>query len=69
MPKIGDNVGIYVGARILGGITVGDRSLIGANCVVTRDVPPDSVVVVAPARVLPKSLSRIGRPDSAREAS
>jgi serine O-acetyltransferase len=67
MPRIGDNVDIYVGARILGGVTVGDRSLIGANCVITKDVPSDSVVVVAPARVLPKTLSRIGRPAAAQE--
>jgi serine O-acetyltransferase len=58
-PKIGNNVDIYVGARILGGITIGDRSMIGANCVVTRDVPPGSVVAPPPVRIIPRSLSPI----------
>ena len=69
-PKIGDNVDIYVGARILGGVTIGDRSLIGANCVITKDVPPDSIVVSAPSRVLPRSLSRIGEaPDQPKTSA
>jgi serine O-acetyltransferase len=68
-PKIGNHVDIYVGARILGGVTIGDRSLIGANCVITKDVPPDSVVVSAPSRVLPRSLSRIGEAPGAPAAS
>ena len=38
-PKIGNNVDIYPGACILGGITIGDRSMVGANCVVTRASP------------------------------
>jgi len=56
-PKIGNNVDIYPGARVLGGIVIGDNSMIGANCVVTKDVPPDSVVVAAPGRTIPRSLS------------
>lgn len=56
-PRIGNNVDIYVGARILGGVTVGDNSMIGANCVVTRSVPPGSVVLAAPSQVIPRSLS------------
>ena len=54
-PKIGNNVDIYPGARVLGGIVIGDRSLIGANCVVTRDVPPESIIIPAPSRVIPRS--------------
>lgn len=61
MPKIGNNVDIYPGARVLGGITVGDRSMVGANCVVTRDVPPDSIFLAAPGRVMPRSLSPVAR--------
>jgi len=57
LPTIGSNVDIYVGARVLGGVTVGDRSMIGANCVVTRDVPPGSVVAPPPIRIIPRSLS------------
>lgn len=58
-PKIGKNVDIYVGARILGGVVIGDGSMVGANCVVTRDVPPSSVIMVAPAKVIPRSLSPV----------
>ena len=54
-PEIGKNLDIYVGARVLGGMVVGDGSMVGANCVVTRDVPAGSVVVPAPNRVIPRS--------------
>lgn len=57
VPRIGHHVDIYVGARVLGGITIGDDAMIGANCVVTRDVPAGSVVLVAPCKVLPRALS------------
>lgn len=60
-PKVGNNVDIYVGARILGGVTVGDRCMIGANCVVTRDVPSDSVVSATPTRIMPRSMSVVSR--------
>ncbi|RZJ86585.1 MAG: sugar O-acetyltransferase [Brevundimonas sp.] len=49
---IGDDVWIGGGAIVLAGVTVGDRSVIGAGAVVTRDVPPDVVVVGNPARVV-----------------
>jgi serine O-acetyltransferase len=58
-PKIGNQVDIYVGARVLGGIAIGDRCMIGANCVVTRNVPEGSVVVTAPSRIIPRSLSMV----------
>src|SRR2546422_9293966 len=44
-------VSIGSGAVILGGITIGERALIGAGAVVTRDVPADAVVAGVPARV------------------
>ena len=59
VPKIGNKVDIYPGARLLGGIAIGDGCMIGANCVVTRDVPAGSVVVVAPSRIIPRSLSMV----------
>jgi serine O-acetyltransferase len=60
-PRIGNNVDIYPGARVLGGVVIGDRSMIGANCVVTRDVPPESIMLAAPGRVMPRSLSPVAR--------
>ena len=50
-PSISDNVVIGAGAKVLGPITVGKNSKIGANSVVTRNVPSNTVVVVIPARV------------------
>lgn len=60
-PKIGNHVTIYPGARLLGGIVIGDRSMIGANCVVTKDVPSGSIILAAPSRVIPRSLSMQAR--------
>lgn len=51
-PTIEDDVEVGCGARILGPIRVGARSVIGANSVVLSDVPPDCVVVGAPARII-----------------
>jgi len=42
-PTLGDEVFVYAGAVIIGGITIGHRSIIGANAVISRDIPPDSV--------------------------
>jgi galactoside O-acetyltransferase len=49
---IGDKVWIGFGASILKGVTVGEGAVIGANSVVTRDVPPYTVVVGNPARAI-----------------
>jgi serine O-acetyltransferase len=49
-PRIGDDVFIGTGAKILGGISVGDRARIGANAVVLDDVPAATTVVGIPAR-------------------
>jgi serine O-acetyltransferase len=50
-PVIEDDVVIGCGARILGPVRIGARSIIGANAVVLTDVPPDSVASGIPARV------------------
>ncbi len=50
-PTIGNNVVIGTGAKVLGNITVGDNSYIGANAVVIKDVPPNSTVVGVPGRI------------------
>jgi serine O-acetyltransferase len=47
MPRLGDDVFVAAGARLIGGITVGDRVFIGANTVLTRDVPSDAKVATA----------------------
>ena len=49
---IGDNVMICAGAKVLGGITVGNHVVIGANAVVVHDVPDGTVVGGVPAKVL-----------------
>lgn len=46
-PVIGNDVYVGAGARVLGGIRIGDGAIIGANAVVTRDVPPRATVVGA----------------------
>jgi serine O-acetyltransferase len=51
-PTIEDNVTIGVGASILGPVTIGRGSKIGAMALVLEDVPPDSVVVAKPAELL-----------------
>ncbi|MBO5078531.1 MAG: serine acetyltransferase [Oscillospiraceae bacterium] len=51
-PVIGDNVYIGCGAKIIGGVRVGNNVRIGANCVVTRDVPDNATVVLEKPRVL-----------------
>jgi acetyltransferase-like isoleucine patch superfamily enzyme len=49
---IGDDVWIGANATVVDGVTVGDHSVVAAGAVVTRDVPPWSVVGGVPARVL-----------------
>lgn len=44
-PIIEDNVFIGAGAKVIGGVRVGRGSIIGANAVVTHDVPPGSTVI------------------------
>jgi serine O-acetyltransferase len=51
-PDIGDNVFIGAGARVLGGIRIGNDVTIGANAVVIHDVPDGATVVGIPARVI-----------------
>jgi len=50
-PTLQDDVVIGAGAKILGPITIGARTRVGANAVVIKDVPPDCVVVGIPGRV------------------
>jgi len=49
-PKIGDNVLLSVGAKVLGNIKVGDCSVVGAGSVVLKEVPPRKTVAGVPAK-------------------
>jgi acetyltransferase-like isoleucine patch superfamily enzyme len=50
--RIGDNVWCGANVVITSGVTIGERCVIGANSVVTTDLPPYSIAVGAPARVV-----------------
>ena len=50
--KIGDDVQIGAGAKIIGPVRIGNRARIGANAVVVKDVPDDATVIGIPARVV-----------------
>ena len=52
VPRIGGHVDIGAGAKILGGISIGDHALIGANAVVLTDVPSGKTAVGIPAVIL-----------------
>jgi len=54
-PTIGDRVVIGAGAKVLGAITIGEDSRIGANAVVVKTVPANSVVVGIPGQVIERS--------------
>ena len=51
-PTVGKNVVIAAGAKVLGPITIGDDSKVGAGAVVIRDVPPRCTVVGVPGKVV-----------------
>lgn len=51
-PTIGNGVLLGAGAKVIGAITVGDRAKIGVNAVVTKEVPPDSIAVGVPAKIV-----------------
>jgi acetyltransferase-like isoleucine patch superfamily enzyme len=49
---IGRNVWIAAGAIVVGGVTIGEDSVVAAGSVVTKDVPPNVLVAGNPARVI-----------------
>jgi serine O-acetyltransferase len=54
-PTLGNGVVVGAGAKILGPLTIGAHSAVGANAVVVRDVPEDSIVVGIPGVARPKA--------------
>ena len=58
-PTLGDNVVVGTGAAVIGAITIGAGSRIGAGSVVVRDVPANSVVVGVPGRVTYRDGQRV----------
>jgi serine O-acetyltransferase len=64
-PTIGDHVVIGAGAKVLGAITIGSHSRIGANAVVVKSTPPHSVVVGVPGQVVVRedTVGTLDKPD------
>jgi serine O-acetyltransferase len=54
-PTLGDRVVVGAGAKVLGAITIGADSRVGANAVVVKSVPPNSVVVGVPGQIVRRS--------------
>jgi serine O-acetyltransferase len=62
-PTLENGVVVGAGAKVLGNIIVGANSRIGANAVLVKSVPPESVVVGIPGQVVVRSHSTAGHPD------
>lgn len=52
IPTIGNHVTVSCGASILGNVTIGNNIIIGAGCVVTKDLPDNCTVVGNPAQIV-----------------
>lgn len=61
VPSLGDDVMVFAGAKLLGGIEVGDDVHVGANAVVSRSVPPGATAASQPARIIPPRTSEVVR--------
>lgn len=58
-PVIEDNVTIHAGAKVIGKVTVGSNSKVGANAVVVKDVPENCTVVGVPAHIVRRDGLRV----------
>lgn len=59
-PTIGNNVYIGPGAVIIGKVVIGNHVAVGANCVVTKDIPDNCVVVGVPGKIINSVEGSIG---------
>ena len=48
----GDGVRVYAGAKVIGNVTIGNNSIVGANAVVIKNVPENCTVVGVPAHII-----------------
>ncbi|MEJ8546391.1 hypothetical protein [Brevibacillus borstelensis] len=55
-PKIDDNVVVFAGSKVLGGICIGANSIIGANSVVLDSFPENSIIAGSPARLVRRKI-------------
>ena len=62
-PTLGNNIVVGTGAKLLGPIIIGDNVKIGANSVVVKDVPPNSVVVGVPGKIIAREGEKIKKID------
>ncbi len=58
-PTLGNHVVVGAGAKILGGINIGDNVKVGANSVVLKNVPPNSTVIGVPGRIIKSQGERL----------
>ncbi len=58
-PVLGDHVIVGAGAKVLGPVHIGDGAIVGANSVVTRDVPAGYMAVGIPAQIRPRRHNRL----------
>lgn len=58
-PVLEDGVRVYCGAKVLGAITIGRNTRIGANAVVLKNAPPDCVLAGVPARIIRRNGVRV----------
>ena len=56
VPQIGNFVYIAAGVRILGNVKIGNNIIIGANAVVTKDIPDNCMVAGVPAKIIKKNI-------------
>ena len=69
VPKLGDNIYVGAGAKIIGRVVIGDGARIGANAVVVRDVPAGATAVGIPAAIVADRRDGRSKPPRTRRSS